>query len=78
MRAHPSGQISGLAPHPVHQRIDVDVAENLDQVVGIADMRALAVAAADAHQAPLLVQGGKRKDAMSIGTGHGNELGTHA
>lgn len=49
--------VACLAPHPPHQGIDINIPENLDQIVGIIVVAALAVAARHTHQAALLVQG---------------------
>jgi hypothetical protein len=69
---------ASLAPHPPHERIDVNVPEYLDEVAPIIVLRPLAIAARCANPAPRLVQGRQAEDWGGDWSRHPNELGTNA
>jgi hypothetical protein len=69
---------ASLAPHPSHERIDINIPDYLDEVAPIIVLRPLAVAARCANPAPPLVQGRQGEDAVEIGGRYPNELGTNA
>jgi hypothetical protein len=77
LNAHRGACLAALAPHAGFDAVDVDIAEQLDEVVGVIVVGSPAIPAPDAHQPQPLIQGRQRIDAMSVGRGHKNELGTH-